>query len=164
MKNLWRGIVPLIVSVAVASCGDDSGTDPEPMEEPDFPADFATSYSLVADARPSIPHPQCIEVYCSPGSAADYSSSNYPLAEGTILVKEMRPDFQCSGNPTGWVSMRKLATGASPVTGDWYWQELDANRNVTHSNDKGNIESCTGCHVDCSLTDDWTCIDPGTRQ
>ena len=70
---------------------------------------------------------------------------------------------RCSSAPTGYVAMEKLAPGSSPATGDWYWQELDGNMGVTNSNDQNNVQSCLGCHVDCSLTDDWTCVDSSTR-
>jgi hypothetical protein len=75
----------------------------------------------------------------------------------------MHADLQCNATPSGFVSMEKLTSGSSPATGDWYWQELDANRTVTRSNDKGNVQACLGCHVDCSLAEDWTCVDPATR-
>jgi hypothetical protein len=169
--RILQGLLLAGSAMLLASCGgDDGGTDPGPPEEPLFPADYRSSgYMLVADGRFSTEHSGCVEVHCDPGSAGDYTGLNFPLAEGTVLVKAVYPvtDPACAGisgaAETGWAVMKKLAAGSSPATGDWYWQELDADRNVVKSNDMGNVLECVSCHMDYSA-EDWTAIDPLTRQ
>ena len=87
-----------------------------------------------------------------------YSSRTYPLPQGSVLVKSMYSDPGMN-NLVGYVVMQKLASGSS-ASGDWYWQEVDASRNVTNS---GQIQNCIGCHQAWAATDDWTAVDPQTR-
>lgn len=168
-SRILRGVLLVGSAVFLASCGDDGGTDPGPTEEPLFSSDYRTTFTLVADGRFSTEHSGCVEVHCDPGNAVDYTALNFPMPEGTLLVKAVFPvtDPTCTGisgvSETGWAVMKKLAPGSSPGTGDWYWQELDASRNVVKSNDMGNVLDCVSCHQDYSA-DDWTAIDPLTRQ
>lgn len=147
---------PLFLGFAVASCGDggDGGTTPEP-EDPLFPENFASSYTEVRDFRSGVPHPSFLRVYANSVGAADYTAGNYPLPEGSILVKEIYGD-PAGSSIFGWVVMQKREPGFATSTGDWYWQEVDNDRTVL---DSGVIQSCTGCHSACT-SNDWLCTDP----
>ena len=169
IKGIRRSLLAVVSAGALSSCGGDSSTDPPPAEDPLFSSDYRATFTVVADGRFSTEHSGCVEVHCDPGNAAGYTALNFPMPEGTLLVKAVFPvtDPTCTGISgvceTGWAVMKKLAPGSSPATGDWYWQEIDASRNVVKSNDMGNILDCISCHQDYSA-DDWTAIDPPTRQ
>jgi hypothetical protein len=132
----------------LVSCGGDDGTSPTP-EEPAFTEDYLTTYTEVRDLRSSNNHDGSlsnvgsIRVHASPAAAATaYTNLSFPLPEGTTLVKTQYADP--AGNTlTGYTVMQKR-TGFAPGSGDWYWQTVDANRNVVES---GAIAECINCHV-----------------
>lgn len=164
LRKLKALLVPALAGGVLVSCGGDSGSGPDPApEEAAFPADFASTYMLVAGDRVgNPPHVACIRVYCSPSEAGTYSGAG-TMPEGTVLVKEIYsnsagPGGACS-SLTGYAVMRKGAPGSAPSSGDWTWQEADANRNVT---DSGQIASCIACHSQPGNVD-YTLIDPVTR-
>ena len=158
LKRFRAALLPLLAGVAVASCGDDGdgGMDPDPdPEDPVFPADFASSFTEVRDFRSGVPHPSFLRVYANNTGASDYTAGNYPLAEGSVLVKEIYAD-PLGAQIVGWVAMQKREAGFATSSGDWYWQEVDEDRVVV---DSGSIQNCIGCHSACTTTD-WLCTEP----
>lgn len=145
----------MALAVALSGCGDE-GTAPAPAgEDPVFPADYQQSFTMVRDCRFSIPHPSTITVHANATGAADYEAENYPLPEGTVLVKTLYADPACTAI-SGWVVMEKREAGFSPSAGDWFWQEVNGDGSVA---DSGVIQSCIGCHAACADRD-WTCTEP----
>lgn len=173
-KSLWGPLLAIVSAGALGSCGGSStGPGPTPTPEaPQFPADYATSFVFAADLRYSPDHIGCVQVYCDSAAAQPYHDAASSMPEGTVIVKEIYPESSpgCVNGtggaaPSSFATMKKLATGASPGTGDWYWQEVDANRNVVKSNDMGNIDACVSCHQSWNnqFNSDYTAIDPQTR-
>ncbi|MGQ0720504.1 MAG: cytochrome P460 family protein [Candidatus Eiseniibacteriota bacterium] len=152
----FRRAVPVLLAVVLTSCGDDEGTDPTP-EEAAFPTDYMTTYTEVRDLRLSNNHDGsfsnvgAIRVHAAPAAAATaYTNLSFPLPDGTTLVKTQYADP--AGNTlTGFTVMQKRA-GFAPGSGDWYWQTVDADRNVVES---GAVAECITCHVadtDCGAS------------
>ena len=78
-----------------AGCGDDD--DPaQPAVDPFFPRTVLADYVEVRDCRNSIDHAGQVRVYANPGAAADYVEGNYPLAEGSVIVKPRTPSDSSS--------------------------------------------------------------------
>lgn len=139
-----------------AGCGDDD--DPvQPAVQPFFPRTVLADYVEVRDCRNSIDHAGQVRVYANPGAATDYVEGNYPLAEGSVIVKPRWIGLDCEGPPNGYVAMRKVAAGTSPETGDWEWQTVSADFKVTQSGFLRN--ECAGCHSACAETD-YLCTEP----
>jgi hypothetical protein len=139
------------------SCDGDNGTTTPPVEdEPAFPEDYQSAYTLVRDCRTSTTHPSNVTVHASPEAADDYMNGNYPLAEGSILVKTIHADLDCM-TVDGYVVMQKGPPGTAPDSGDWIWQEVDENRKVLQS---GTLQACISCHRSCTNGRDFTCTDP----
>ncbi|NNE42967.1 MAG: hypothetical protein HKN12_02050 [Gemmatimonadetes bacterium] len=158
IRTFRAPLVLILLGVFVAACGDEGSTmpdpDPDPVD-PVFPSDFATSFTEVRDFRSGVPHPSFLRVYANSVGAADYTAGNYPLPEGTVLVKEIYND-PAGSDVFGWVVMQKREAGFSSGSGDWYWQEVDSDRTVL---DDGSITNCIGCHNACTSTD-WVCAEP----
>jgi hypothetical protein len=157
--QFWSTRLTLPVFAAlVGACGGDEGTNPPPpAEDPVFPANYAQAYTEVRNLRFSSEHDgHYIRVHCSPGSATEYTAGTYPLPEGTVLVKSLYND-PAGTVLDGFAVMQKRAPGTAPSTGDWYWQSVDATRNVVQS---GQITACISCHTGCTNNRDLTCTDP----
>ena len=150
----WAALLlpPVLAGLA---CGGRS-TDAD-LDEAFFPPRFTDTYIQVRNCRFSSAHDgHNILVYASPGQAGAYVDGDYPLAQGTVLVKVLHSDPGCK-TLAGYVAMRKGGAGTAPDGGDWEWQELDANRKILES---GRLPSCIGCHTGCTEGRDFTCTDP----
>lgn len=109
------------------------------------------------NARFSIAHDgNFITVYASPSASNAYLNGQYPFAQGSVFVKVLHSDPEAT-RVTGYVAMRKAASGTAPDSGNWEWQEADAAGNVLES---GQIRNCIGCHTGCTEGRDFTCTDP----
>jgi hypothetical protein len=135
-----------LAALLFAACDE----EPAPMPDPFFPADFAAVWTEVRDCRQSIDHDlHFILVHANDASAEAYAAGDYPLPEGTVLVKSLFQDDLCT-QPDGFASMRKAG-------GAWEWQKLAADRTVTES---GALLQCSSCHASCTEGRDSTCTDP----
>jgi hypothetical protein len=154
-----RYILALLLTAAaaaVSACSDDGGTEPPPGVDPFFPADYLNSYVLVRDCRFSVEHDGVyVTVHADPASADDYVDGNYPFEEGTILVKTLFHDENCS-DLAGYAVMKKGPAGTAPSSGDWLWQDVGATRSVAAS---GVLQACISCHSVCTEGRDFACTD-----
>lgn len=121
-----------------------SGSEPEP----DFPADYASSYVEVRDCRASADHDlNYVRMLADPAALAPYQNRDAPFPVGAVVLKEEYEfgDTDCSGPISQWTVMRRLETGAAPTTLDWAWQRVDAERTIVGE----DTPRCYGCHAGC---------------
>ena len=136
--------------------------DEDPIVEPDFPADYASSYVEVRDCRGSGDHDlNNIRILASPSALAPYRDRLDPFPEGAVVLKEEYDfgDFSCEGPIKQWTVMRRLADDSAPDTLDWAWQRVDAERVVVDEDG----QRCIGCHTGCGVEPEgyeWTCAVP----
>jgi hypothetical protein len=142
----------LVLSAALApgavACGGDE-THGTPSASPLFPANYASTYTEVRNCRQSGDHDlNVIRVLADPAALGPYLNHNAPFPEGAVLLKEEYDfaDTTCSGAITQWTVMARLATGSSPVTLDWRWQQVGDGRNVIGQ----DTPRCYGCHTACT--------------
>jgi hypothetical protein len=146
-------LAALVVALAAGACGDDDGgTDgapPDAAPEPLFPVDYATDWTPVRDCRSSTSHDfHLIKVWADPQAAAPYLERDAPFPVGSVVLKEEFDigDTECAGDIVEWTVMKRLEEGSTPAEQlDWFWQELDENRQVISQNEG----RCFGCHDDC---------------
>lgn len=147
----------LVLALATAACGGD-----EAMPDPDFPADYARTYTEVRDCRASTEHDFAnIRVLADPLAEAPYRDRTTPFPEGAILLKEEHDmaDEACTGDVLSWAVVTRLAPGSSPETLDWRWQKVGAGRRVLSEDEP----RCVSCHTDCGVPPDGyggTCAVP----
>jgi hypothetical protein len=130
--------------LAALRCGEDGSSGPEPL----FPADYAASYTEVRGCRPSTEHElHNIRVLADAAALAAYRDRQSDFPEGSVVLKEEYDfaDSTCSGQVERWTLMARLASGSSPQTLDWHWQDMDGERRVVSENDT----RCIGCHQGC---------------
>ena len=167
VRMIGGALAAFLAVGSVAGCGDD-GDPMIPTVEPYFPADFASTYTLVRACRFSNDHNLSrVAVYVDSMGAQSYLNGDYPLPVGTICVKTLTAgdDTSCGGPPTEYVAMKKGPPGTAPSQGDWLWQAVNPDRSVRLS---GTLfEECTSCHAACTDDDpsfpggrDFTCTDP----
>jgi hypothetical protein len=137
-----------LAAALVLGCCDDP--PPEDPPDPFFPADYAESYELVRDCRLSIDHDLTyIVVHANEVAAQIYQDEEWPLPDGSLLVKAGYDDDLCTSSIAYWAMMK--------VAGVWRWQQLEADRRVVSS---GEVGRCVSCHSDCGDGRDSTCTDP----
>jgi hypothetical protein len=129
--------------------------------QPDFPANYASSYEEVRDCRRSGDHDlNYVRILTDPEGFAAYRDREDDFPEGSIVLKEEYDfaDTECSGGIQKWTAMERLPKGSAPNTLDWAWQEVDASRTVVG----GEITGCVGCHRSCQGPNGFngTCADP----
>src|SRR5688572_2948847 len=132
--------------VAIA-CADEGG---ERGPEPGFPADYAASYVEVRDCRSSSEHElNRIRVLADAAALGPYRDRDADFPVGAVVLKEEHgfADIDCTEAPVRWTVMTRLATGSSPATLDWAWQDIDAARQVTSE----DASSCISCHTGCGV-------------
>ncbi len=154
-----RGRRALLVAAVLAlggaaGCGDDDGASidgapPDAAPEPLFPADYASTWTMVRDCRTSTSHDfHGIIIYADPEAAPPYLERDAPFPVDSVIVKEEYDlgDTECTGDIVQWTVMKRLEEGSAPAAQlDWFWQELDENREVTTQNDS----RCYACHLNC---------------
>jgi hypothetical protein len=155
------GAIGLLGALGLLSgCPNDDGNDD--AVEPDFPADYASSYVEVRNCRPSGDHNlNTIRILASPSALAPYQDREDPFPLDAVVLKEEFDfgDSDCSGPIKEWTVMRRLETGSSSETLDWHWQRVGADRRVLDE----NKPLCIGCHQGCGVAPDgydWTCAMP----
>jgi hypothetical protein len=130
--------------VAALACGEDESDGPEPL----FPTDYAASFTEVRGCRSSTEHElNNIRVLADRAALVPYRDRLADFPEGSVVLKEEYgfADSTCSGAVIRWTLMARLASGSSPQTLDWYWQDVDGERRVVSENDS----RCIGCHQGC---------------
>lgn len=151
----WRLVAAIALIGATAGCGGDT-TDPGSTEAA-FPADYLASFTQVRDCRFSVEHDGVfITVHANDVANDAYVNGVYPLPEGSMLVKTLYDDPECS-QLAGYAVMVKMQDGYESGAGDWYWESVDAGRSVEQG---GRLQSCLSCHVGCTDGRDFTCTDP----
>ena len=139
MQTLIRPLFVLLLAASALSGCAASELDANAY----FPKTYATDFALIADCDKSGSHGgKYVKTYVTKSSEAAWKSKTYPFAESTVFVKVMHSDSKCS-DIAGYSSMKKLAAGSGGEAGDWDWQSLDADGQVTA---QGQVASCTGCH------------------
>jgi hypothetical protein len=124
----------------------DAGMEQDSGPSPSFPADFERSYVEMRDCRHSHEHElRYIRVFASPSALAPYAalSADEPYPVGATLVKLEYDDELCAAL-IEYTSLEKLEPGANPVGGDWLWQRVSPEREVTSS---GAPWTCVNCHT-----------------
>ncbi len=135
--------------LAALGCGDDAPSGPAPS----FPADYASTYSEVRDCRSSSEHEfMRVRVLADAIALGPYVGRDADFPVGSVVLKEEYDfaDTACAGDVIRWTVMTRLATGSSPETLDWYWQEVDAARRVETEDEN----RCIGCHTGCGVPPD----------
>jgi hypothetical protein len=162
MRFASRTLLAAVIAVGAASCGgDDGGPQNLSLGDPFFPADFLQTYTMVRNCRTSVEHDLFMaQVYINPEAAAAYMNGTYPFPQGTVCVKPLYTDANCT-TIHEYAAMRKGAPGTTPAGGDWEWQTVGADGKVRQT-DAGR---CLGCHEDCTVNRqfpagrDFTCTD-----
>jgi hypothetical protein len=150
----------LLLGLATACPGDDSGENGGP--EPHFPEDYAASYREVRDCRGSGDHDlHNIRILADPAAITPYENRTDPFPEGAVVLKEEYDfgDLACEGEVVQWTVMQRLASGSSPSTLDWAWQQIDFDRRVVAE----DLPRCIQCHQACDAPPDGytsTCAMP----
>jgi hypothetical protein len=154
--------LPLTLAMlAMSGCPADDGQE-DSGPEPDFPADYASSYEEVRNCRGSGDHDlNNIRILASPSALAPYQDRLVPFPVDAVVLKEEYDfgDLTCEGPIKQWTVMRRLPDGSSPDTLDWAWQRVDLERNVVDE----DAARCINCHSSCGLEPDgyeWTCAMP----
>jgi hypothetical protein len=154
-------VLSLALAGVLAACPTDDTSD-EGGVEPDFPADYESSYVEVRNCRGSGDHDlNNIRILASPSALEPYQNRVEPFPVDAVVIKEEYDfgDMTCSGPIKQWTVMRRLADGSSPDTLDWAWQQVDAQRLVVDE----DAPRCVGCHQSCGVEPDgyeWTCAMP----
>lgn len=152
----------VLITGLLSGCPGDDGNDDAGAVEPDFPADYESSYVEVRNCRPSGDHNlNNIRILADPAALEPYQGRVEPFPVGSVVLKEEFDfgDADCSGPIKQWTVMRRLETGSSPDTLDWAWQRVDATRRVLGEDEP----TCIGCHQGCGVAPDgydWTCALP----
>ncbi|MDP1825978.1 MAG: cytochrome P460 family protein [Archangium sp.] len=110
--------------------------------EPDFPADYAKTFTEVRDCRPSAEHDSHnIRILASPAALGPYTTRDAGFPPGAIVLKEERDfgDVTCTGPVLQWTVMTRQADAG------WQWQSVTAARHVQGTNES----RCIGCHATC---------------
>jgi hypothetical protein len=104
-----------------------------------------------------VEHLGFIVIKTEPAVVAAYNQGPYPLAAGTLILKEEFSDRGCQAL-TGWTLMQKQAPGYDDRFGDWLWQRLDAGGRVIED---GRVARCGSCHArpECKARD-FACAEP----
>jgi hypothetical protein len=132
--------------LATLGCGDEAAT----AIAPSFPEQYASTYMEVRGCRNSSEHDLMrVRVLADPDALAPYLGRDADFPVGSVVLKEEYDfaDSACEGDVIRWTVMTRLATGSSPETLDWYWQEVDASRQVETENES----RCVGCHTSCGV-------------
>lgn len=155
-----RACISALLVLGLTGCPGDDVADDGGVE-PDFPAEYASTYVEVRDCRPSGDHDlNTIRILANPSALAPYQDRLEPFPVGAVVLKE-EYDFgdDCSGPIKQWTVMRKLEAGSAAETLDWHWQRVGADRQVLDE----NKPVCIGCHQACGTAPDghdWTCAMP----
>lgn len=144
----------VLLALTVVACNDDGDeTGDGPQAEPFFPEDFAARYTEVRPCMPSGDHDlNNVRILVDAAAHDPYVDRVAPFPVGAVLLKAEYDfgDAQCSGDPTQWTVMRKLAAGSAPATLDWAWQTVDADRRVLDE----DLPRCISCHTGCGVAPD----------
>jgi hypothetical protein len=151
-RGRWL-LAVVTIALAAGACGDDDGgadgAPPDAAPEPLFPVDYASSWTPVRDCRSSTSHDfHFITIWADPQAAAPYLERDAPFPVGSVVLKEEFDigDTECAGDIVQWSVMQRLAEGSAPALQlDWFWQQVDENRQVIGQNGG----RCYGCHDDC---------------
>jgi hypothetical protein len=107
-------------------------------------ADYKSYTPMSASLFKSESHQKrLVMIYANGVGLEAYKAKAGPMPEGTVIVKE---NFEDAGGKPGKLLelsvMQKLAKGASPATGDWYFATLNSAGKL----DKENPKECAECH------------------
>lgn len=91
------------------------------------------------------------DIFVNPIGADAYINNQFPLPEGTIVIKEAfknKAAWEAQSKPEFTV-MEKLATGSNPDTGDWKWFMGDSGSEKMSGKgmDTKWGKFCASCHV-----------------
>jgi hypothetical protein len=127
-------------------------------EQPFFPEDYAATYQEVRDCRRSGDHDlNFIRILASPEAFEPYEGRSLPFPVGAVVLKPEYADDGCQ-DLVGYTVMRKEAAGFDPMSSDWSWQRVSADRKPQAFEEA----RCIGCHRTCVEPSgyDLTCADP----
>jgi hypothetical protein len=151
-----------VLGACVALGGCSHGGSPQPnASAPEFPADYADSYTEVRACRKSGDHElDFVRVLVDPSALGPYTDRTTPFPEGAVALKEQYDlsDTDCSGPIVAWTVMQKHAAATERL--GWDWQRVSPERAVLEE----NTTRCFGCHTSCSgppgVGYDYTCTEP----
>ena len=138
MKNSLRALtLTLLAATLLPGCAS------ELDDAAFFPKTYASDYALITNCEKSSSHGgKYAKTFVTKDAEAPWKAKTYPFAESVVFVKVLHSDSKCS-DVSGYSAMKKLAAGAGGAAGDWSWQSLDADGQVTG---EGQLGGCTGCH------------------
>ena len=145
MQNCYRPLGILVLAASLLSgCASTFDTNAY------FPETFASDYALITNCDKSGSHGgKYVKTYVTKDAEAAWKAKSYPFAESVVFVKVMHSDSKCS-DISGYSAMKKIAAGSGGAAGDWDWQSLDADGQVTA---EGQVAGCTGCHAGYEAND-----------
>lgn len=149
---MMKPILPLAWALAasfIVGCSENNPNPAPPNADPVFPADYASTYTEVRNCRQSGDHDlNIIRVLADPTALDPYQNQNVVFPVGAVVLKEEYDfaDVTCAGPILRWTVMSRLATGSSPETLDWQWQEVDSGRKVVSE----DLQRCIACHSNCT--------------
>jgi len=146
-----------------AADAPDAGTAYGPLEHG---ADYATGYTkLNTEPYPSEDHGgRLVNTWINSVGLAAYFKNDGPYPEGTVIVKESFEKGE--GDVRGPIFvMRKLAVGAAPTEGDWWWAlhwekpagkfEQTLGGPTYWRSPSAKVGYCWKCHVGWKDDNDW---------
>ncbi|MEO6951035.1 MAG: cytochrome P460 family protein [Polyangia bacterium] len=142
----------LVIACSVACsvvCSPGCGGPSAPKYVSGLPADYATTFKQVRPCRSSTEHNlDNVTVFTDDAAYIPYTGRMEPFPTGAVVVKPEYDidDTDCSGNIIQWTVMVKLDNGTSPLTNDWRWQRIFADKKVVTQDDR----NCINCHADCT--------------
>lgn len=139
---MGRFIIPTLLACLGAGCFQDSTAQHSTY----LPLNYKSTFHMVRTCRLVVDHAnQYQAVFADPIFAADpYTSGNYPLPAGSVVVAEQHGGDPSCNSLMGYYLMAKENPGYASAAGDWRWQELDGNQRVSQD---GRITACSSCHA-----------------
>ena len=130
----------LALAVLLGGCFQDS----TPQHSEFVPLDYQSKLQEVRTCRPVPAHGLGYQrVLANDVAALPYTSSNYPLPAGSVVLAEQHNDPTCM-SLDGFYLMAKENPGYDPDAADWRWQRLDMFQRVLED---GKLQTCSGCHA-----------------
>jgi len=141
----------VVALVLAAACSD--------TPEPEFPTDYAATYTEVRGCRSSSDHDlHQIRVLADPAALDPYRTRTSAFPVGAVVLKEEFDfaDTLCAGPILVWTVMKKTRSAANL---GWTWQYVEPASGVGTQNER----RCINCHTTCGVGPDGydgTCTMP----
>ncbi len=151
----------LLALAALATLAPLSGCatwDTEAFFPEDYQQRFTKLHNCKKSAHPTGDH---VVVWINDIGRDAFTQRQFPLPQGTVLVKTQYSDSACS-RLSRYTAMEKGAPGDAPDANDWLFQLVDERggvRDCCSGGDPTAESSCVGCHTPC-VNSDLVCTAP----